>query len=555
MKSRTESLQLAKHRLFDLLVIGGGLAGAGVAQDAASRGLSVMLVEKDDFASGSSSRTMKLIRGGLRSLEQMDLPRARQLCAERSRLERLAPHMVRDCGFILPLSKKKPVTAWKSFLRLALYEILAFSCRVNHHFQGLGAQAVLQSAPALSGHGLVGGLRFYDSISITDDARLALAVLKSACQQGAVAVNYLEAKSFAMNGTQITGVTCRNRYSGEEFVIRAKAVVNATGAWTDEVCRLADPSWTSKISCSKNVYFMVPASAWETNTALMLPAGQNGHVHVIPWQHALLIGSTNEPYKGDINQMLPTGEEIDSLLQVVNGYSDTHHLSRSDITASFAASSPVTCSSDESRGNTATSFPDHFIFESPGGLFNVAGGDLTSYRLTAGEVVSRVLTKVPELSGGRSRTEDLMLGGWADKQDFLTQSMEIGALGRNLSLDPATIDHLISAYGSDAAVIMGLIERDGSLAERVCPNYTSLLAEVIFSVQHEMAACLEDVLFRRMRLGALNQKQTLDAAPKVARIMQQLLDWDQRRYDAEMANVETRLIEHMQPVVEPVINK
>ncbi|HEY9789803.1 MAG TPA: glycerol-3-phosphate dehydrogenase/oxidase [Candidatus Obscuribacterales bacterium] len=555
MKSRTESLQLAKHRMFDLLVIGGGIAGVGVAQNAARRGLSVMLVEKDDFASGTSSRTTKLIHGGLRYLEQFRLGLTRQLCQERGRLEKLAPHLIKDFSFVLPLSKKHPLFNWKAHLGLAMYDLVALSSNVRHHFQSLNAQGVLQSAPALSSHDLAGGIRFHDCI--TDDARIVLAVLKSACQYGAVAANYLQAKSFVTQGSQISGVNCRDRYSGEEFIIRCKAVVNATGVWTDEVCRMADPRWSSRIAPSKGIHIIVPASAFETNTALFLPTNDDRYVFVVPWQHALMIGTTDTAYNGDINNPMPNADEIDYLLHVVNSYSDTHKLNRSDITGSFAGLRPLvrfdsTAEPTVSGTGTAGMSREHLIFETAGGLINVAGGKLTSYRLMAEEVVHKVVAQVADVAAKPANTDTLMLGGWKHKQDFLTQSAEITALGRKVGLDPATIDHLVSAYGADAIVIMGLIERDSSLSERVCPDYTPILAEVIFTVQHEMAGCLEDVLFRRMRLGILNQKQTLEAAPKVAKIMQQLLDWDKRRFDVEMSTVETQVREHMQPMLEAV---
>jgi glycerol-3-phosphate dehydrogenase len=506
-----------------------------------------MVVEKDDFASGTSSKTTKLIHGGLRYLEQLRLGLTRQLCQERGRLEKLAPHMVRDFSFILPLSKKHPLFNWKAHLGLALYDLVALSSNVHHHYQSLNPQGVLQSAPALSPQDLAGGIRFHDCI--TDDARIVLTVLKSACQYGAVAANYLQAKSFVMTGSQISGVNCRDRYTGEEFVIRCKAAVNATGVWTDEVCRMADPRWSSKIAPSKGIHIIVPASAFETNTALFLPTNDDRYVFVVPWQHALMIGTTDTAYNGDINNPLPNADEIDYLLHVVNSYSDTHKLNRSDITGSFAGLRPLVRFDTSAEGTSGMS-REHLIFETAGGLINVAGGKLTSYRLMAAEVVDTVVAKVPDITAKPANTDTLMLGGWKDKQDFLTQSAEITALGRKVGLDPATIDHLVSAYGADAIVIMGLIERDPSLIERVCPDYTPILAEVIFTVQHEMAGCLEDVLFRRMRLGILNQKQTLEAAPKVAKIMQQLLDWDKKRFDIEMSTVETQLKDHMQPMLQ-----
>jgi glycerol-3-phosphate dehydrogenase len=298
---------------------------------------------------------------------------------------------------------------------------------------------------------------------------------------------------------------------------------------------------------------LVPASAFETNTALFLPTNDDRYVFVVPWQHALMIGTTDIAYHGDINNPLPNGDEIDYLLSVVNSYSDTHKLNRSDITGSFAGLRPLVRFESDSDANGPSGMSrEHLIFETKGGLINVAGGKLTSYRLMADEVVDKVVSKIPDVAAKPSRTDTIMLGGWTDKQHFLTASAEISALGRRLALDPATIDHLLFSYGPDALVVMALIERDAALAERVCPDYTPIMAEVIFNVQHEMAGCLEDVLFRRMRLGIINHRQTLDAVPKVAKMMQQLLDWDKTRYDAEVSAVETSINEHLQPMLEAV---
>lgn len=549
MKSRTESLQVARHRLFDLLVIGGGIAGAGVAQNAASRGLSVALIEKEDFASGTSSKTTKLIHGGLRYLEQFRLRLTSQLCRERGRLERLAPHMVREFEFILPLSKKHPLFNWKMHFGLALYDLVAASVNAPHHFSGLSSDEVLRKAPALSSTDLVGGLQFHDCI--TDDSRMVLAVIKSACDESALAINYLQAKSFVMDGEQIQGVMCRDRYTGEDLLVRAKSYVNATGVWTDNLCKLVEPNWTNKVAPSKGVHIVVPASAFETNSALFLPTADDRYVFVVPWQHALMIGTTDYPYSGDVEKPLPESDEIDYLLSSVNAYVGKEKLKRSDITSSFAGLRPLARLNPTDYGtNTSGMSRDHLIFESKGGLVSVAGGKLTSYRLMAEEVVDRALSKLSDVSPKKSQTDKLMLGGWLDKQDFVNRSAEISAHARTLEIDPAIIEHLIASYGNDAAPVVGLVELDPMLGARICPNYAPIMAEVVFCVQREMAVSLEDVLFRRIRLGVLNHAETLAAAPKVARMMQRLLEWDELRVQAELNSVRALVDDHAVMIAE-----
>ena len=267
-----------------------------------------------------------------------------------------------------------------------------------------------------------------------------------------------------------------------------------------------------------------------------------------------MIGTTDTSYRGNIDNPLPDRDEIDYLLHIVSSYTDTHKLNRSDVTGSFAGLRPLVRFDNSDSEDTSSMSREHLIFETDGGLINVAGGKLTSYRLMAEEVMQSVVSKLDDVPLKPAITDKLMLGGWKDKNDFLTISTEAGALGRRLGLDPATVDHLIASYGSDAIVILGLIERDPSLKERLCPEYTPILAEIIFAVQHEMAVCLEDILFRRMRLGIINQKDTLAVAPKVAKIMQQILDWEPTRLQAELQSVETTLSEHMTPLSEALAN-
>lgn len=553
MKSRTETLQVAKHGMFDLLVIGGGIAGAGVAQNAASRGLSVLLVEKDDFASGTSSRTTKLIHGGLRYLEQFRLKLTRELCQERARLERLAPHLVRDFSFILPLSKAHPMFNWKMHLGLTLYDLVALSSQTPHHFDSLRPNAVLQSAPALSPRDLAGGLRFYDCI--TDDSRIVLEVVKSACQENALALNYIQAKGFVSKGNVLDGVVCRDRYTGEEFTVRAKSVVNATGVWADEVCSLADPNWTKKIAPSKGTHIIVPSSAFETSTALFLPTNDNRYVFVVPWQHALMIGTTDHYYEGDINNPIPAADEVDYLLNVVNSYTDTHKLTRSDITGCFAGLRPLVRFSAVDDHDTHSMSRDHAIFESALGLINVAGGKLTSYRLMAEEVVDKVMHRLTDVQAGPSKTAEMMLGGWTHKNEYLAEVASMSAKARKTGMDPAIIDHLIASFGADADSIIDVVADHPELGERICPDFAPILAEVVFAVQHEMALCIEDVFFRRTRLAIVNARQTLEAAPKVAALMQRLLDWDKSRVQAELASLEGLLGEHLAPISDMVAVK
>jgi glycerol-3-phosphate dehydrogenase len=543
MKTRSQALEIVPLREFDMVVIGGGIVGAGIAQDAASRGLSVLVVEKEDFASGTSSKTTKLIHGGLRYLEQFHLHLTRELCQERAVLENLAPHMVRDFSFILPLTKRDPLFGLKAQLGLTLYDLLSWSVTNSHHHQKINQRELLEAAPSLSPNVVTGGLRFHDCI--TDDSRLVIEVLKSAIAEGANVVNYLEVTGFQAENNRVTAVECHDRYSGNEIIIRCKACVNAAGVWSDKLLQKLDDAWRPTVSPAKGVHIMVPPSAFETNTALFLPTVDKRYVFVVPWQRALMIGTTDTNYSGDINNPLPVQDEIDYLLDVVNRYSEPNKLNRSDVTASWAGLRPLVGGTGGGSNTTENLSREHLIFEGPGGIVGLIGGKLTNYRLMAAQVVDKVLEKIPLGTGKASGTRRLMLGGWLDKNDFLAQTAGIASKARRLSIEPSTLDHLIASYGKDAELVVDIVERQPSLNQRICPDFPNIMAEIPFCVLNEMAVSLEDLLFRRMRLAMLHQIQTLEAAPKVARLMQSLLDWDDARTNLELASLEKSLNEHL----------
>lgn len=541
MKTRPESIDAAVSNKFDLLIIGGGINGAGVAQNAASRGLSVCLLEKDDFASGASSKTTKLIHGGLRPLERLHRERSVALCKEKALLMRLAPHMVRECSFLLPLSNQRRLFNFKAGLALVLYDLLAWSTASRHTHRRINKRETFEKAPALDRNLVNGGLQFHEGI--TDDARLVLDVLKSACAGGALALNYCQVQSISHEAaTGVYTVTARDRYNGVEILVRGQAVVNAAGAWSDQVGKLVDDRRRAHSIPSRGIHIIVPQSMFETNTALLLPGDDHRYVVVVPWQRALLIGTTDEKCEGDIENPVPTSEEIDYLLQAVNRYTATQKLQRSHVIASFAGVRALVNIPGQRSGES----DEHAIWTTENGIVNVTGGDLTTYRLLAEEVLTKLL---PVLSAGRqilpARTHSMMLGGWSDKDDYLARSAAITTSARKQSLDPAIIEHLLSNYGADAQLVVDIVERNSAYAERICPDFPAIMAEIAFCVTFESSVSLQDLLFRRLRLGFLHHKQCLNAAPRVGELMKVLLSWDDRRYDAELAAVSSLIAEHM----------
>jgi glycerol-3-phosphate dehydrogenase len=353
-------------------------------------------------------------------------------------------------------------------------------------------------------------------------------------------------------------VECRDRLNGNTVSFRCKVCINAAGAFSDQVITLLTKNWKPRIIPGKGIHIVLPFSAFPTNTGLFLPTPDKRYVFVLPWQRALLVGTTDSPYIGDLNNPQPNNDEIDYLLQVLNKYNGGRRLNRSDINAAWAGIRPLINPSltksnnknakdsldyTENNGGliTANLSREHEIFFGPKGLVNIVGGKLTNYRLMAEQVIDKVLERHPELTrveGKRTRTKRLMLGGWLDKEDFLASTALVASRARKLLLDPATIDHLISTYGKEALTILDLVEENQDLKERICPEFPPIMAEVTHGVENEMAICLEDVLSRRTRLAMLNQEQCLEAAPKVVHYMQSLLSWDSSRVEAELQSMQ-----------------
>lgn len=550
MQSRNQALAAIKDKTFDVAVIGGGIVGAGIAQNAASRGLSVILIDKSDFSSGTSSKTTKLIHGGLRYLEQFQFRLSKELCHERALLEQLAPHLVKDFSFVMPIQDGKRTFGIKADIGLTIYDVLSWNIGTPRRHQRLKPKDVIAAAPSLAAGKVKGGLRFHDCI--TDDSRLVLEVLKSAESLGAVAINYLSAQSFEFDDNRISGILCRDRFSGQDLKISCGTCINATGVWSDGLMNTLDPDWKPRVHPAKGVHIMVRSSSFDTNTALFMPTSDGRFVFAIPWQRALLIGTTDTNYEGSLDNPLATEEEIQYLLDVVNSYGrDDRKLTRDHVIAAWAGLRPLVSDNvlgDTNDVQTKELSREHLIFEGKGGIVGLIGGKLTNYRILAEHAVDRAIAKLPhsQVSSLRpSETYKIMLGGWTDKDDYLTTSAEISARARRFSIEPASIDHILASYGKDALKIIELVEKDPYLNKRICADFPQIMAEVVFSVKNEMAICLEDILFRRLRLGFVHQGQCLEATNKVARCVQGVLGWDETRTAAEIQAITQVLEEHL----------
>lgn len=541
MKERKDSLQKARSQEFDLLIIGGGIAGAAIAQNASARGLSVLLIEQSDLASGASSKTNQLLNGSLPgNLEQLDISFKKQNTEEHERLRRLAPHLIKKQSFVLPLTRNNTFFNIKARVGLKLYDVLTLSAKNKNTGAYLDKQKLANLVPALSPD-VSGGIQFNDAI--IDDARMVTSVLKAAAARGACIVNYLKATEFRLSDGKITSVKCHDCYSGEEFWVNCKACINASGVWLDEVCSMLGQQNQKLIQLRKSTQIIVASSAFETNSAVFLPTKDGRLIHVSPWQHALIIGSCESSYTGDLSQARSSDDEIAYLLDSVNSHTKSQKLSAIDVKASFAGLQAQAIS-DSTGTSKSTTSNDYWIFDSAGEMLSVVLNKFGSYRLMAEEVISKLSSKFPQISKYRSSTDQEMLGGWENKDDFIASSAAIEIKAKRLAIEPASIQHLISNYGKEAEDLVDLIEQKPELKERIVPDFPAIMAEVPYSVIGEMAVSLQDFFFRRTRLATLNQRQAMEAAPRVAALMGQILNWDNNRSKLELSALETEIFDY-----------
>jgi glycerol-3-phosphate dehydrogenase len=473
---------------WDVVVIGGGATGAGVAVDAASRGYSVLLVERDDFGAGTSSRSTKLVHGGVRYLRQGYVGLVLEALRERGRLLRNAPHVVRDLAFVLPCYGR-----WeKAFYGIGLtaYDLLAGR-------YGLGRSAALSASktrallPTVRADGLRGGVMYHDGQF--DDARLLVALVRTAAGRGAVVLNHAPVTALLKQEGRISGVVFHDTETGAEVRAAAKAVVNAAGPFCDEVRHLADPASPPLVAASQGSHVVLPRAFLPTDHALLIPETPDGRVlFAIPWHGHTVVGTTDVPIPSTPADPHATDAEIDFILETAGRYLATPP-TRADVLATFAGVRPLV---KAGGATTASLARDHVIRTDPPGLVTITGGKWTTYRAMAEDCVDTA-ARLAGLPRRRCVTAKLRLHGAAPP-------------------DPADE---FAGYGADAAAVRGVVESSPALAERLHPDLPYRAGEVVWAARHEMARTPDDVLFRRLRAGALNAAATAAMRPRAAELL------------------------------------
>jgi glycerol-3-phosphate dehydrogenase len=516
--------QLTTERV-DLLIIGGGITGAGAALDAATRGLRVALVESRDLASGTSSRSSKLIHGGLRYLEQLDFKLVREALHERDLLvSKLAPHLVKPVSFLYPLYRKVVERPYVG-AGLVLYDAMEGTKRPVPFHKHMTAKGALKAAPALSPNRLAGAMRYYDAQ--VDDARYTLTVARTAAAHGALIATRVSAVSLVRDGAAVTGARVRDEETGRELTVHAAGVVICAGVWTDLVHELAGVPAGYHVRMSKGVHIVVPRDAIRANTGMILKT-EKSVLFFIPWGERWIVGTTDTDWSGDRAEPAPDIEDVDYILRAANRVL-SRPLTRSDVIAVYAGLRPLVQPAAAEGKPTTKLSREHVVDVPVPGVASIAGGKFTTYRIMARDVIDAVL-EGQELPG--SVTEQTPLLG-AD--GLAAVQAAAGRLAEDYGVSRAAVSHLLDRYGSVCGDVLDLIRSDKDLGRPLVAGHPYLRAEVVYAVTHEGALHVEDVLVRRTRLYIESADSGACAAEDVAIIMAKLLNWSRRRRAAEVS--------------------
>jgi len=474
---------LADERPWDLAVIGGGASGLGVALEAASRGLRTLLVEAHDFAKGTSSRSTKLVHGGVRYMSQGNIGLVRSALRERARILANAPHVAHAQSFLLPVESQ-----WQRLyygFGLRAYDRLAGQLRLGAT-ESVGREQFIAMAPSVRHEHLVGAVMYTDGQF--DDARLAISLARSAVDHGATLLNYVRVTGLHHEHGRVAGLQLHDVEGGGDYEIRARAVVNATGVFADTIRRLDDPAAAQRLVASQGIHLVVPRSCMPCSSAIIWPKTHDGRVlFAVPWHGVVLIGTTDTPVAEASLEPRPLAEEVDYLFAHIAEYLDPVP-TRADVLSVFAGLRPLVRAGG---GRTAAMSRDHEVEVSPKGLVSILGGKWTTYRLMGEDTVDAAIAAA-SLTAGPSVTADLRLHG-ADGTDPI--------------------------HGRSSAEVRSLMEATPDLSRRVHPDVDVTGAQVVYAARHELARTVEDILARRSRALLLNAAASVLAAPAVADLL------------------------------------
>lgn len=548
-RTRRASLEKFNQEVFDVLIIGGGITGAGLALDAAARGLKTALVEKRDFAAGTSSRSTKLVHGGLRYLEQFDFGLVREALLERSILTRTAPHLVEAFPFVIPIyadSKRNYDHPLKMRAGLILYDLLAGRHNFAKH-RRLNREEALKLAPQLDSTGLRGAFLYYDGR--TNDARLVIEAVKASHAQGAAIANYTKVESFLRNADgQITGAQLRDELSDEKIQLRARVTINATGVWMEETIKLGQGSagkhdgqnsngLQKKIRPAKGIHLTVSADRLRVDAAWLIPS-LTGHrfYFVVPWEGRVNIGTTDTDYQGGKDSPQAESNEVIEILDAINSYFPDAQLGPVDVISAWAGLRPLITDAN-AKNTTAVSRKEEMI-ETADGLISIGGGKLTTYRIMAEHGIDLALKRLGKNAYAKTTADIPVSGGEMSRVELEVTAKQIA---QHYELPMDITRHLIFTYGSNFDALIRLMREDEHLRDRLIAGLPHVNAEIVYATRNELALTLTDALMRRTRLAMLAGEAALDCAPVAAELMAQELGWDESEIQRQLAGFATEL--------------
>jgi len=540
---RASAIEVLKTKELDVLVVGGGIVGTGSALDATTRGLRVGMVEARDWASGTSSRSSKLVHGGIRYLEQLDFRLVREALIERGLLlQRIAPHLVKPVRFLYPLTKPVIERLYVG-AGMLLYDVFSYTGGrppgVPHH-RHLTKRQMLRAMPSLNPNSFVGGLTYYDAQ--VDDARYVANLARTASFYGAHVASRVRVEGFIKVGQRVVGVHAHDLETGEKFEIRARQVVNATGVWTDDTQSMVGERGQFKVRASKGVHLVVPRDRIHSTLGLLLRT-EKSVLFVIPWGRHWLIGTTDTDWNLDKAHPAATAADIDYILQHVNSVLAVP-LTRDDVEGVYAGLRPLLAGESEQTSKLSR---EHVVAHTVPGLVVVAGGKWTTYRIMAKDAIDEA---VAALDGkiSESITEDIALLG---AEGYRAAWNKRGKIARAFGVHKVRIEHLLNRYGVLTDELLDLIRERPELQEPLPGADDYIGAEVVYAATHEGAIHLEDVLARRTRISIEAWDRGVSAAPVAAALMAGELGWDAERTQVEIDRYLQRVAAEIESQLQP----
>lgn len=517
---KTRQLNLQQSEPCDILVVGGGITGAGIARDAAMRGYKTALIDKGDFASGTSSKSSRLVHGGVRYLEMFEFGLVFEASRERRTLWNIAPHLVKPLPFLFPVYRDGKWPGWMINLGLWMYDALALFRNYRNH-EWFSNQEITRRINGFDVRNIDGGAHYFDGQ--VDDARLTLETIRAAHEHGAWIANYVQVDELIKSEGRIVGVRAHDTLRGDPFEIRARVVVNATGVWTDALTQMDDPREPQRMRPTKGIHILVPREKIGGASAVAFPNVTDGRLmFCIPWGKFQIIGTTDTDYKDDYDRVYATRADVDYVIAAANHAFPATPITKADVISTYAGLRPLVGQVGKSASKTSR---EHEIWTSASGFVTIAGGKLTTYRSMAQELVDLVAKQL--------RKQFNVVAGkpCATAQ---TPIIETNGAAPDYKIADDILQHLETAYGPRYPHVLALAQRDPKLAQRMVEDLPYIWAQVAYAIEQEMALTVTDVLERRLHLLTESRENGLTVAPRVAKLLGDYFDWDAQRIEHEL---------------------